>query len=378
VYRDSRTEGEMTLITLPDVEKDVARCRLILSGCALVALTIDATHRVFPWSIAPAVASAVAASALAVLSVHLVYSSVLYLALAKRMISPQRARTLTPGADVLFSATLLLLPVPTIGLFYLFFAFAVASVGLRSGFRAAVWVTAIPSALSLSPLVFSVPTNLPLTSVRALDLAILGGLIAYLGQLPHRLATWAGRRAAATERRRFAHTLHDGCVQTLAGLNLQLQSCRELLRRGHSEEVRDLLGEILSSVDREHDALRAYARSLVDLTVTHGPPRDGTETRFTVRADFSGSSTLVDQVLQIMREGVANTRRHAQARSAALCVHARGSEVDIIIDDDGIGFRDAAQQPWSIASRVAELEGCVRVTRDRKPGAHLAIVLPAT
>jgi signal transduction histidine kinase len=84
----------------------------------------------------------------------------------------------------------------------------------------------------------------------------------------------------------------------------------------------------------------------------------------------------VERVFHILREGITNVERHARARSAFLRVQRSGSEVQISIDDDGVGFRDVAQRPWSIASRVEEVGGTLRVLQNGQPGAHLAITLP--
>ena len=37
---------------------------------------------------------------------------------------------------------------------------------------------------------------------------------------------------SASQRERIARSLHDGYMQALAGVNLRLETCRELLRRG--------------------------------------------------------------------------------------------------------------------------------------------------
>ena len=101
-----------------------------------------------------------------------------------------------------------------------------------------------------------------------------------------------------------------------------------------------------------------------------------TDPQWSVHADFTGSGELVDQVLQILREGVVNVRRHADAGSAAIRVRMDGPEVLISIDDDGIGLRPDARLPWSLSSRVSELGGVIRVARNDEPGAHLTIELP--
>ncbi|TMA46242.1 MAG: hypothetical protein E6J83_06900 [Deltaproteobacteria bacterium] len=84
----------------------------------------------------------------------------------------------------------------------------------------------------------------------------------------------------------------------------------------------------------------------------------------------------MDQVLQLVREAVTNIRRHARARSAVVSIGAADSHVLITVGDDGVGFSDPAHVPWSIASRVSDAGGTIRVIRDAVPGAHLKVVIP--
>jgi signal transduction histidine kinase len=95
-----------------------------------------------------------------------------------------------------------------------------------------------------------------------------------------------------------------------------------------------------------------------------------------VRVDLEGSAALVDQVLRIVREGVTNVRRHADANTAVIRAECDGGRVAISIDDDGRGFSDDAQGPWSIVSRVTELGGSLGLGDGDRPGAHITISLP--
>lgn len=54
---------------------------------------------------------------------------------------------------------------------------------------------------------------------------------------------------------------------------------------------------------------------------------------------------------------------------------AEGLEVVVKIDDDGVGFSGEAERPWTIASRVDELGGRLRVRNAGSPGAHLEVRL---
>src|SRR5436309_8463330 len=99
---------------------------------------------------------------------------------------------------------------------------------------------------------------------------------------------------SASQRERIARSLHDGYMQALAGVNLRLETCRELLRRGHEDDAFVELTELQAGVNREHDELRAYIRSLVDLERPAAPAPLDDGTPFSVRAEFDGSLLLVE------------------------------------------------------------------------------------
>jgi signal transduction histidine kinase len=367
----------MTRSTDPDFERSTARCRILLSIVALIAISIDPTPlAVSRWS-GSAGAGPVTADpyTLAVMGAHLIYSVSVYVALARRRMASAALTTCTMWADVIFAAAIAFCTEGMSSPFYAFFAFAVVAVGLRAGFRRALLVTAVSVAVYLSLLVVSHSGDLKLYIVRPMYLAVIGYLVAHLGR--ERLGLEAQRCELETseERARIARDLHDGCVQTLAGVNLRLESCRELLRRGRGSAALADLAELQASVNSEHDDLRAYMRSLAgqdSSSIVIGP---NDATRLSVNMVFSGSAALVDQVLQILRESVTNVRRHAHARWASIRVRSDGDDVVVDVDDDGVGLH-GSQRPWSITSRVRELNGMISVRRESEPGAHLSIALP--
>src|SRR2546425_850678 len=149
---------------------------------------------------------------------------------------------------------------------------AVLAAGFRSGLRRALTVTGASVALYLSLILVSRPEGLKFYIMRPAYLAITGYLVGYLGEQRLVLESRIRELEAASQRERIARSLHDGYVQALAGVNLRLATSRELLRRGQNEEAFVELTELQAGVNREHDELRAYIRSLVDLEPPLAPP----------------------------------------------------------------------------------------------------------
>jgi signal transduction histidine kinase len=361
---------------VPIIAQNFARCRLILSVVALVAVYVDPTQPIVTrWISLTSGSFMIDPLALTIMGMHLCYS-VLILALPGAVVSSPLTLLLTTWCDVFFGAAIAVVTEGGASPFFTFFAFAVMEAGLTAGFQRAMLVTLVSVALYLSLIVVSAAGNNNVYITRPIYIAITGYLVGYFGQ--QRLNLEAGMRelAVAAEREQIARDLHDVRAQVLAGISLGLVSCQELLRRQRYTEALLDLSDLQASVDREHDDLRAYMRSLISGDLTQVRNRTSVATRFSVRAQFDGSGALVDHVLQILREGVTNVMRHSHAGAAALHVEDAGRELRIRIDDDGVGFRNPEQQPWSIASRVSELGGTMQRVQEDMPGAHLAITLP--
>jgi signal transduction histidine kinase len=371
VSRDEAGRG------LPDLERSIARCRVLLSVVAILAVYVDPTlptlTRWLPLTGGPFMMSAYT---FAVMLAHLAYSVGLYAALGGELVSKPRLVAFATWGDVIFGALIALVTEGTTSPFYAFFAFAVVAVGLRAGLRATLAVTAVSALLYMSLIVVSAPENVNVYIMRPAYLAITGYLVGYLGQRRLDLERQLRALENSAQREHIARSLHDGYAQALAGVNLRLESCRELIRRGRTGDAFTELTDLQASVNREHDELRAYIRSLIDLEASPGlPPSE--RTRFEIAATFDGSQRLVEHVLGILLEGARNVGRHAQATRACLVAGVAEGKLRITIEDDGVGFSSDAGIPWAIASRVAELDGSISVVRTGPSGAHVVVDLPA-
>jgi two-component system NarL family sensor kinase len=215
--------------------------------------------------------------------------------------------------------------------------------------------------------------------MRSAYLGITGYLVGFIGAQRARFEARLLHFEAAAERHEIARALHDGYVQALAGVNLRLETCRELLQTGRPDEVMKQLTELQQGVTREYDSVRSYVRSLVDIehVAGNGCQQFAIETLFEVKANFVGRAPTLVQVFEIVLEAVRNTWRHSGAVSAAIDITAADNLIRIAIDDNGVGFHDCKQAPWAIASRVAEYGGCLRIGNgSERGGAHLEIEIP--
>lgn len=361
-----------------DMERSIARCRVVLSLIAILALYVDPTEPTLTrWLPLSGGAFTINRYWVTVLVAHLIYSVTLYVIHAPSGSPSQRLAFIGIAGDVLFAAAIALVTEGTTSPFYSFFAFAVLAAGLRSGLRAALVVTGLSVGLYVTLIIVSTPRHETFYLVmRAAYIAITGYLVGYLGQ--ERLNQDARIRVleANAQREQIARSLHDGYAQALAGINLRIATCRELFRRDRADEALAELTDLQIGVNREHDDLREYIRSLVDLDPTQTRTTAHDATQISVQTDFRGSAAFVEHVLLILVEGTRNIRRHAHARTALVHARANGGQLLLTIDDDGVGFREGTAPPWSMVSRVTECGGRLEVVRGVQAGSRVSIRLP--
>lgn len=361
-----------------DVEIEIARTRVVLSVVSIFSVYVDPTRPILTgWLPLTGGPFMIDLYTLAVMVSHLAYSMTVCGVIAYRIVPEVRLAVTTSWIDVSYGVLIAVFTEGATSPSFVFFAFAILAVGCRGGFRDTLAVTALGATLYFGLILLSAHGMSDPYIMRPAYLAMTGYLIGHIGQQRMNFEARVRELESRTQRQDIARSLHDGYVQSLAGVNLRLESCRTLLRRGRGEEAFGELTELQAAVGREYDEVRAYIRSLAGVDDRGRSAVDSTDTRFSLEAELRGSGLLVEQILQIVLEGVRNVRRHARARSAVLHVASDEQRVRIDFDDDGIGFQENATPPWSIASRVADLGGFMEIDENHRPGAHLRIELPA-
>nr|WP_289135270.1 ATP-binding protein [uncultured Halomonas sp.] len=104
----------------------------------------------------------------------------------------------------------------------------------------------------------------------------------------------------------------------------------------------------------------------------------------TVELDYDVPPYLLNpneeiHVLQIIREALANTHKHAQAHWAGVTVHFADARLLVRIEDDGIGLEDDSSPPMHyglviIRDRTTTLNGELSITNRPAGGASIEIV----
>jgi len=208
--------------------------------------------------------------------------------------------------------------------------------------------------------------------------------------------------AVGNERMRLARDLHDGVLQTLTGVTLQLEAASRLIA-ADPDAARTRLAEIGDLLATEQRELRTYIgrmqlvggaslASSADLAAALDKLRQRTghlsSVRVALKVDGQGGvpRSMGDEVFRIVQEALNNIVRHAHAQSAAVHLTIGFDRVHIDIADDGVGFpfhgtytlaELAARNrgPVSLRGRVAALRGELVLTSSAS-GSSLEISLP--
>lgn len=228
-----------------------------------------------------------------------------------------------------------------------------------------------------------------------LDLVRQVGPAIYNVYLLHRLR----RRASAAERARFARELHDGAVQSLIAVEMQV----DVLRR-QAEANRPIgseLGRIQSLLREEVLKLRELMQQMkaIDVDAEKLLPalRDAVE-RFQretgINARFVADVDELDipqrvcrELLRIVQEGLVNVRKHSGARHALIRLASNGTKWNLTLEDDGKGFgftgryneqqlQEAGKGPMIIRERVRLIAGELTVESNPGQGTRLEITVP--
>lgn len=153
------------------------------------------------------------------------------------------------------------------------------------------------------------------------------------------------------ERNRMSRELHDTVVHTLSGLSVQLETAKAYLDV-QPDTARNLLEQSLqatrSGLQETRRAIKSLRASPLDDLGLVKAIRTMTETavqhgQFSVEISLPEHDPVispdVEQCLyRVFQEAVQNVVHHANARHVCVRLSVKEREVELLIQDDGIGF----------------------------------------
>lgn len=359
-----RALRNMKLHDFNQFDLDIARARIMLSILAMLSLYADPSTAGGLFHLTPLV--------LEILLGHFAYSSAVYWA-SRKAVPPRSLAGLTIALDILFASAIAFVTEGQTGPCYVFFVFAIIAVGMRSALGVTMRVTL--SGVALYLIVVAMSDGLSGVYVmRAVYLAIAGYLVGFFGQQRADYEERLRELEAQAARHSIARSLHDSYVQSLAGVDLRLQTCRELIRRGKADDAATELLALQTGVEREYDEVRRYIRSLAGIELPRPRASIGpVDPIVKLRLAIDVRSPLAERILKIALEGLANARKHSRARTVEISAAQDANEAVITIADDGVGFPELDNPPWTIASHVAESGGRLNVGGEGSTRLEVAI-----
>ena len=386
------------------IERWLATARLTLAISALFAVWMGPTH--ISWW------------AHWLLGIYIIHSTLVMFLLRFRKQSTPAFRSVVHAADLLWPALISAFATGTGNPFFLFFIFVLAAAAYRWG----LWETVGTAAASVILLwLESVVIHLGLLRslegfllrhqwhqlgidvvelepkhlfMRSVYLLVMGCLLGYLAERLKQLR-------AEVERGRFAGELHDGALQSMIAVAIQLDVLRRIpvsqsatvgqeLGRIHDlllEEARKLreLMRHIKPLDVEGNNLRAHLMELVE----RFQRETGISARFVCGFSLVAirPRRICEVVARIVQEGLVNVRKHSGA-SHVLVQFDRGSgHLRLTIEDDGRGFPFSGcftetdlevdgKGPSVIKECVRLIDGKIKLESIAGRGSRLEITIP--
>ncbi len=157
--------------------------------------------------------------------------------------------------------------------------------------------------------------------------------------------------AVDEERARIAYEIHDGLVQTLVGVNFQLELCGELLQQ-EPQKCGNLMRETKAQLKHGIQEARYVIFNLrpgqyeqLDLSSALNNFLKSYEAQSRIQVEFSekGDETILSPktkifVFRMVQEALNNTQKHARATKVSVELHILPRQLWAKIQDNGQGF----------------------------------------
>lgn len=201
-------------------------------------------------------------------------------------------------------------------------------------------------------------------------------------------------QAQETERKRLSREIHDGPAQTLAHILMQSEIVDLSFREGKMDvalaEVRSIRENIRTSLHEVRriiydlrpmalddlglfPTVEKYAKSTIDGKLNIDLKLIG--------EDKSLGANYEIAVFRLVQEALQNILKHAEAKNIFLKIEIKKNEVNVVIEDDGVGFDfvNGKEQSFGIIGmkeRVDLLEGTISIDSLVGQGTKIIVDIP--
>jgi signal transduction histidine kinase len=231
---------------------------------------------------------------------------------------------------------------------------------------------------------------------RGIFLGLITILLGYLGDAQKRLSEEMSLNAGAMERARVARDLHDGVIQALVGIEMEIEAERQQdpARSKNLAHIQQLIRREILNLRELMNQLRPLSLDpgemtnyLADLVDKFG--RDtGIHARFVHdKQTVPFSPATCTELARIVQEALANIRKHSGAQNVIVRLSAIEDGWNLSVLDDGKGFdfdgrlsQTQLDEQWKgplvIKERVRLIGGELTVESGPARGSSLEITIP--
>ncbi len=248
-------------------------------------------------------------------------------------------------------------------------------------------------------------TTIPTALFRTFfSLCITGSMLNFLALFQIEKAEFINRviseNAVLMERERIKRDLHDGIIQSLYALGLQMKDGECFLEEGRFDEAKIRVASSIDNVDHIIRDLRVYIQDLKSAELA-GLSLDQILNnlvkyceRFNIRIVLDSSvQSKIDMstetkihLYHILQELVTNVIKHADASEIKLSLITKNEHVVVEVEDDGLGFDtrilDQIQEAqekrglYNVQARIKSMQGCFEIKSVVGTGTKIILGLP--
>jgi signal transduction histidine kinase len=195
--------------------------------------------------------------------------------------------------------------------------------------------------------------------------------------------------ALTAERERLAADLHDRVIQRVFAVGLELQ---RVAAGPVGREVTEAITFAIDALDSvvvdlrqaifelHHGVLRPVVSAIQhEVSVAHTPETLAVSDVYDVADEAEAPDDVVDALVLVTREALANVVRHAHTDVASLSLRLDGTTWILTISDCGCGIPDGVTRRSGISNmrrRVARAGGTLSVRANEPSGTVVSVVIP--
>ncbi len=215
----------------------------------------------------------------------------------------------------------------------------------------------------------------------------------------YRLYVKESGSAVTEERTRIACEIHDGLVQSLAGVNFKLDLCQELMRkdpRNAQATLRETKSQLKLAIQEARQVifnLRPLHYDQLELVPALTNYLKSYETQYHIKTEFAvtGDETVLVPrtkifLFRMVQEALSNVQKHAQADRVSVQLSIGPDVLAVSIVDTGIGFdvEAVARDPekWDhfgikgIVERARLVGGKAMIESKKGRGTKVTVTVP--